>query len=80
MDNDGNVLSVINKGTTIFKNGEWNEGDSIDTNWIGKAKYKYKDETVDIHEYMKDKEHGPIIRYDSNKEIEIGHYFDGEII
>ena len=80
MDKDGNVLSVIDKGTTTFEDGDWIEWNSIDTNRIGKAKYKWKDETVDIYEYIKNKEHGPIIRYYWNKEIEIGHYFDGEII
>ena len=80
MDKDGSVLSVIDKGITIFENGDWIESNSKDKNWIGKAKYKWKNEKVEVYEYIKDKEHGPFIRYGWNKEIEIGHYFDGEII
>ena len=80
MDKDGNISKSIEKGITIFENGDWIEGDSKDRNWIGKAKCRWKDETVKIHECIKNKEHGPFISYGWNKEIEIGHYFDGEII
>ena len=80
MDKDGNVLKSIEKGITIYVDGDWVEGDFINNRLIGKAKYKWKDEKVEVYECIKNKEHGPFIFYGSNKEIEIGHYFDGEII